>query len=343
MNQVTLFFAKMTGAALWPFLLMALSTALEAHLLKAIGPRWAPLKTRPRHHFLMVLKQFGQRPGAGAWRPSFRVRWGLILIWAVAFLPWAFFVFGSSQTLEAQEVMPGIYLSRDNALLMLVFMFCFPFSLLILRPHIPSLAGQQSALRFLYHLMAADFPLLFCLLAIFSAHHTFELGAIALAQEVHWPDQLWNWNVWRQPLGAITFLGLMRLKMHQAPFNQIINYAEVGLGPGQDLGQSKFYFLRLAWRGHIMLWPLLFVFFYLGGFGLLPGLDLFDVGPYGQWALENLSLLVKVALVLYFLHWTNYLLPSLKNEDVVAWGIKYFFPLAILNWFWVMAQGFWQR
>ncbi len=342
MNQVTFFLLKMAGAALWPCWLMAISAAYEAHLLKMIGPSGF-LQKRSRHHLRYFLKQFWQQAGPQAWRPALSTRCGLVLIWILAFLPWAFLSFGTEQILDGQTVVPGIYLSRDSALIMLVLMFCFPFSLFILRPQIPSLAAQQSTLRFFYHIMAADFPLFFCFLAIFWPGQTFEWGAITQAQAVTWPDQLWHWNLWAQPLGAIAFLGIIRLKMHQAPFNQIINFAEVGPGPGQDLGQSKFYFLRLAWRGHIMLWPMIFVFFYLGGFSLLPGLDLVEVGPYGRWALENFSLFVKVAIVLYFLHWTNDLIPSLKNEEVVWWGIKYFFPLALLNWFWVMGQGFGQR
>lgn len=334
MNDSMFFLGKIATAVVWPFILIALEAVFTAHLLKALGPRWAPLEVKGRHHFLVFLKQFYQRPGPLAWRPSWRIRLIFVLFWALAFWPWILFALAQTSLTSSASLFGG-----DNALVMIILMICGACCLFILRPALPSLQSKYSVLRLLYHLMAADLPLLFCLLAIYAAGQSFDLGAISQAQEVHWPSSLWNWNLWHQPLGAAAFLGIVAIKMNLAPFNQIFNFAELGAGPWQDLGTSKFYFLRLAYHAHLLLWPMLFVFFYLGGFSLLPGLDLIEVGPQGGWFLENLSLLLKVGALLYALSWAHYLFPSLKNEDVVEWGLKFLMPAALLNWFWVLAQG----
>ena len=334
MNYSMLFLGKIAAAAAWPLILIIVQAMCSAHLLKALGPRWSPLGSHGRHHFLFLLKQFWQRPGPAAWRPAWRVRIIFVLFWVLAFWPWPLLVCSPSD-LPSQTALFG----GDNALVIVVLMLMAGLCLFLLRPHLPSLLGRQSILRLLYHMMAADLPLLFCLLAIYAAHQSFDLGVITQAQEVHWPSPLWQWNLWQQPLGALAFLGIVAIKMNLAPFNQIFSFAELGTGPWQDLGLSKFYFLRLAYQAHLLLWPVLFCFFYLGGRSLLPGLDLWEVGPQGTWFLENLSLFIKVVGLLYALHWANYLFPSLKNEDVVGWGIKYLMPAALLNWFWVLAQG----
>jgi NADH-quinone oxidoreductase subunit H len=203
------------------------------------------------------------------------------------------------------------------------------------------LVSRIGALRVFYQQISADLMLLLVLLSIFYFHNSADIHAITVAQNLPLYSFVPAWNIFLQPLGGVVFFLVILVRCGQAPFRLTYDNAELGEGARAAYPSTRYFILWFSEKCHFILWAIILVFLFLGGYGLLPGLEwVVAKFSYTLFFLQAGSLLLKVVVVLYIAAWLGHSISNFKNDHLISWSWNKLFPLVLANWFLVMVYKY---
>lgn len=143
------------------------------------------------------------------------------------------------------------------------------------------------------------------------------------------------WNVLRLPWGPVgffLFLMAMLAESNRAPFDLVEAEQELVAGYHTEYSSMKFGAFFVAEYGNLITISALIVTFYLGGW---QGVPFFDVGL-PAWLAPYLGIVwfaVKTAILVAVFVWIRWTFPRPRYDQLMGYGWKVFFPMALANVF----------
>lgn len=156
------------------------------------------------------------------------------------------------------------------------------------------------------------------------------IGIIILSQSLRLTEIVnlqsggfWNWNIWYQPLAFILYLICGLAEINRTPFDMPEAEAELACGFNIEYSSMKFALFFMAEYAHMVTISAVAVTLFLGGWQpLLPGLDFI---PGVVW------FVIKLFIFLFFFVWERGTMPRLRYDQIMKFGWKFLFPLALVN------------
>jgi len=146
----------------------------------------------------------------------------------------------------------------------------------------------------------------------------------------------WLWNAWVQPIGFITFVVSAFAETNRLPFDLPEAEPELVGGFHTEYSSMKFAAFFLAEYANMIIASAFIVTLYLGGYNI-PFVDInsFDLPEGIAAALQVMTFIFKVILLLFFFLWVRWSIPRFRYDQLMNLGWKVMFPLALLNIIWV--------
>jgi len=162
------------------------------------------------------------------------------------------------------------------------------------------------------------------------------IGVIIISQSLrlteivnHQAGGFWNWNIWYQPLAFILYLICGLAEINRTPFDMPEAEAELACGFNIEYSSMKFALFFMAEYAHMVTMGAVAVTLFLGGWQpLIPGLDFI---PGVIW------FAIKLFIFLFFFIWERGTMPRLRYDQIMKFGWKFLFPLALVN---LLVTGF---
>jgi NADH-quinone oxidoreductase subunit H len=141
-------------------------------------------------------------------------------------------------------------------------------------------------------------------------------------------DSIWffsNWYIFKQPLGFLLFMTCAIAETNRAPFDLVEAESELAGGYHTEYSSMRF--------------ASFFIGEYAGMLGVAcVGTTLFFGGWQGPVLPPWIWFLIKVFFFMFFYIWLRATFPRFRYDQLMAFGWKVLFPLAIFN---TLATGFW--
>ena len=139
-----------------------------------------------------------------------------------------------------------------------------------------------------------------------------------------------DWNIWKQPLGAIIFLVAAFAETNRTPFDLPEAESELVAGYHTEYSSMKFALFFLGEYAAMVAMSGLFVTLYLGGWTLF-GLENVLAGSGWQTAIQILIFFVKLMSMLFVFIWVRWTVPRFRYDQLMDLGWKRLMP-ATLGW-----------
>ncbi|HVP36049.1 MAG TPA: NADH-quinone oxidoreductase subunit NuoH [Terriglobales bacterium] len=143
-------------------------------------------------------------------------------------------------------------------------------------------------------------------------------GSLDLVEIVKSQDKFLNWYIFRQPLGFILFLICGIADNNRSPFDLPEAENELVAGYYTEYSSMKFALFFLGEYGNMINISALTTTLFLGGWQ----------GPFLP---SFVWFFIKVFILLFFYVWVRATLPRFRYDQLMNFGWKVLFPLAILN------------
>lgn len=153
-------------------------------------------------------------------------------------------------------------------------------------------------------------------------------GSLSLVDIVHSQQGVWNWYVFRQPLGFILFLIAGSAEICRTPFDLLECENELVAGYQTEYSSMKFGLFYLGEYAHLLFLSAMITTLYFGGWQGLWGEPTI---PPVLWFLGKTFFFVTVFV------WIRGTYPRLRYDRVMAFGWKVLLPVGLLN---VMVTAF---
>lgn len=143
-------------------------------------------------------------------------------------------------------------------------------------------------------------------------------NTLSLRELVDQQASIGDWFVWRQPLGFLLYLTCAIAETNRAPF---------------DMPEAE---SELVGGYHTEYSSMRFAMFFIGEYANMlavsaVGATLFFGGWQGPYLPSLLWFIIKVFLFMFFYIWLRATFPRFRYDQLMAFGWKVLFPLALLN------------
>jgi NADH-quinone oxidoreductase subunit H len=144
------------------------------------------------------------------------------------------------------------------------------------------------------------------------------------------------WFIFKQPIGFILFLICGTAECNRTPFDLPEAESELVAGFHVEYSSMKFALFFLAEYAHMIVMGALITTLFLGGWQI-PFVDVTSFHPTGVVGQLLLALLPigvfvgKVFCCLFFFIWLRATYPRLRYDQLMTFGWKVLFPLALFN------------
>jgi NADH-quinone oxidoreductase subunit H len=140
----------------------------------------------------------------------------------------------------------------------------------------------------------------------------------------------WEWNIFFQPIGFVTFLVASFAETNRLPFDLPEAEPELVGGYHTEYSGLKFGLFFLAEYANIITASAVITTLYLGGWQF-PYLQTFGLSDVLVSIIQILTFMFKVALVLFFFIWVRWTIPRFRYDQLMNLGWKVMLPLSLLN------------
>jgi len=158
------------------------------------------------------------------------------------------------------------------------------------------------------------------ILGVILLAQTFSLKELALQQ-----DGFWGMYVWKQPLGFLLFIICAVAETNRAPFDMAEAESELVAGYHTEYSSMRFATFFIGEYANMIAVSSVATTIFLGGwrapFAFLP--------EYGLWGVVWFAL--KVGFFMFFYVWLRATLPRFRYDQLMNFGWKFLFPVALLN------------
>jgi len=140
----------------------------------------------------------------------------------------------------------------------------------------------------------------------------------------------WQWNIFLQPVGFLTFLVASFAETNRLPFDLPEAEPELVGGYHTEYSGIKFGLFFLAEYANMITACAVIVTLYLGGWQF-PYLQTFGLSDLVVSIIQILTFMFKVALMLFFFIWVRWTIPRFRYDQLMNLGWKVMLPLSLLN------------
>jgi len=155
---------------------------------------------------------------------------------------------------------------------------------------------------------------------------SFSLREVALGQA----DGLFDWNVFKAPLGFILFLVAIFAETNRLPFDLPEAESELVSGYHTEYSSMKFAFFFMGEYAAMVAGSSLMVVLFFGGWHV-PGLTALGLEGWALALAQVAGFVLKVGIILIFFIQVRWTLPRLRYDQLMNLGWKVMLPLALLN------------
>ena len=173
-------------------------------------------------------------------------------------------------------------------------------------------------------------------------------GSVDMNQMVAWQSEMiWGvvprWGAFVNPIAALIFLIGIFAETNRVPFDLPEGDSELVAGYHVEYGATKFAMFFFAEYVAMSMAASLFVTIFLGGYGLLPGMQTVSGWiahgfSWGEVGLHNtltvmgvFSFLMKLGFILFFYIWVRWTIPRFRFDQLMRLGWHYLLPLGLVN------------
>nr|USG55137.1 NADH-plastoquinone oxidoreductase subunit 1 [Urtica chamaedryoides] len=190
-------------------------------------------------------------------------------------------------------------------------------------------------LRAVAQSISYEIPLTLCVLSISLLSNSLSTVDIVEAQSKY---GFWGWNLWRQPIGFISFLISSLAECERLPFDLPEAEEELVAGYQTEYSGIKFGLFYVASYLNLLVSSLFVTVLYLGGWTIsIPHIfisEFFEINkPYGVFesTMEIFITLAKTYLFLFIPITTRWTLPRIRMDQLLNLGWKFLLPISLGN------------
>lgn len=192
--------------------------------------------------------------------------------------------------------------------------------------------SMLGALRACAQMVSYELSLSTAVVAMIFLFGSNDIHAIVDAQTGYWFGLIPRWGIFLQPVAATLFLVGIFAESNRLPFDMAEGESEIVAGYHLEYSSMKFALFFMAEYIHMIGLSTLFIILFCGGYSVLPGLDLVANGSEILLPLfQVLSLVLKVAFMIWFFVWVRWTLPRLRYDQLMNLGWQRLLPLGIVN------------
>jgi NADH-quinone oxidoreductase subunit H len=171
------------------------------------------------------------------------------------------------------------------------------------------LGGMRSAAQ----IISYEVPLTLSILGVLIFAESLSMQAIVAGQK-----GIWNWYLWRQPLGFLIYLVAATAEVNRTPFDLPEAEQELVAGFNVEYSGMKFAMFFLAEFLNMFTVSAIATTLFLGGWNG-------PVLPSWMWFLG------KTLILVFILMWFRWTYPRLRVDHLMEFAWKWLLPLAFLN------------
>lgn len=194
-----------------------------------------------------------------------------------------------------------------------------------------------SSMRAAYREISCKIPLLMIVFSMILFYRSSDLNQIILIQDRT------QWGILQQPLAALIFFVALLAEIGKAPFDTAENFYELNGGYLSEYGGSQTFFLLLAEYVNLVIFSIIFIHLFLGGYHILPGLEwILQYAPGLLFTLQTSSVIIKILILVVLYTILKLAIPRYRHEDLLAFGQKGLLPLSFINLLVVIAGQYYR-
>lgn len=192
--------------------------------------------------------------------------------------------------------------------------------------------SMLGALRACAQMISYELSLSTAIVAMIFLYGTNDIHQMVEYQTGYWFNFLPKWGVFVQPVAAMLFLVGIFAESNRLPFDLAEGESEIVAGYHLEYSSMKFAIFFMAEYIHMIALSALFIIMFFGGYSLLPGLDVIaDYAPAFTPLLQLGSLVIKIALMIWFFVWVRWTFPRFRYDQLMHLGWERLLPLGIAN------------
>lgn len=192
--------------------------------------------------------------------------------------------------------------------------------------------SMLGALRACAQMVSYELSLSTSVVAMIFLFGTNDIHQMVGAQAGYWFGFIPKWGVFVQPVAAVLFLVGIFAESNRLPFDLAEGESEIVAGYHLEYSSMKFALFFMAEYIHMIGLSALFIIMFCGGYNLLPGMELLtNAMPAALPVFQLISLIIKVALMIWLFVWVRWTLPRFRYDQLMNLGWERLLPLGIAN------------
>lgn len=192
--------------------------------------------------------------------------------------------------------------------------------------------SMLGALRACAQMVSYELSLSTSVVAMIFLYGTNDIHQMISTQTGYWFGFIPKWGFFLQPVAAMLFLVGIFAESNRLPFDLAEGESEIVAGYHLEYSSMKFALFFMAEYIHMIALSALFIIMFFGGYSLLPGMELLaEKSPILLVALQAVSLVTKIALMIWFFVWVRWTLPRFRYDQLMNLGWERLLPLGIAN------------
>ena len=179
--------------------------------------------------------------------------------------------------------------------------------------------GVTGSLRAAAQMISYEIFIGLALIGVLMISQSLNLREIVLTQA----GGFWHWNVFFQPVAFLLFFVGGLAELARVPFDMPEAESELACGFNIEFSSMKFSLYFIAEYAHMIVMSAVAVTLFWGGWNpIVPALSFI---PGWLWFLAKIFVLVFVCI------WIRATYPRLRYDQIMKFGLKFMFPLALIN------------
>ncbi len=179
--------------------------------------------------------------------------------------------------------------------------------------------GVTGSLRAAAQMISYEVFIGIAVIGVLMISQTLNLREIVVAQG----EWFWHWNVFLQPVAFLLYFVGGLAELARVPFDMPEAESELACGFNIEFSSMKFALYFISEYAHMIIMPAIAVTLFWGGWQpIVPALSFI---PGWIWFLGKLFVLVFICV------WIRATYPRLRYDQIMKFGWKFMFPLALLN------------
>jgi len=192
--------------------------------------------------------------------------------------------------------------------------------------------SMLGAIRACAQMVSYELSLSTSLVAMIFLYGSNDIHVMVAEQTGYWFGFLPKWGFFLQPVAAMLFLIGIFAESNRLPFDLAEGESEIVAGYHIEYSSMKFALFFMAEYIHMIALSALFIIMFFGGYSLLPGMELIaDRIPASLAILQALSLIIKVASMIWFFVWVRWSFPRFRYDQLMNLGWERLLPIGIAN------------